>query len=91
MTCLTRAELCVELSISDRQLTRMLQDGMPFVPVGRRGKRFDPTVSKNWLKEVYSCPFTATPRKVSRSTSAKAGDAFTAACRLVQLRVKPNS
>lgn len=34
-------QLATELGVSTRQVQRLQSDGLPFVPVGKRGKRYD--------------------------------------------------
>lgn len=90
MTAITRQQLCAEFSIIESTVRRLELLGLPFTPIGRRGKRYDLDEVKVWLRENQGCP---SGKKAAGSTSASwsAAAAFTDACRKVQLRVMPSS
>lgn len=86
---LTPAELATALRISVRQVQRL---GLPYTPVGARGKRYDLAECQRWLREHHaSCQSAATMQAATTSTSASAGSAYIADCLRVQLRVMPSS
>lgn len=88
---LTPAKLAAALDISERQVHRLTSAGMPCVPVGARGKRYDLEECKNWLKDNHTCLSNQQKPEAGRSVSASAVNAFTAAYRRAHLRVKPSS
>jgi hypothetical protein len=87
---LTRSQLLAELHLSDRQLARLLADGLPFIPTGARGKVFDLEEVKAWLR-AHACRSAKTPKAAGTSISASAAAAFTDACRRAQVRVMPSA
>ena len=87
---LTPAKLAAALDISERQVQRCVAAGMPFQPVGARGKRYDLDECKQWLRENHKCLSSVQKTGAGRSVSASAVNAFTAACRQVHLRVRPS-
>lgn len=88
---LTPAKLAAALDISERQVDRLTKAGLPFVPVGTRGKRYDLEECKNWLKDNHTCLSNQQKPEAGRSVSASAVNAFTAACRRAHTRVKPST
>lgn len=91
MTALTRQQLCAELAISESTVMRLETVGLPFTPIGKRGKRYDLEEVTRWLRENHTCQ--SGPIKKEPSTSAlwSAGRAFTDASRRVQVRGMPDS
>ena len=87
---LTPSELATALRISERQVQRLTADGMPFQPVGARGKRYDLEQCKAWLRENHTCLSNKQKQAASKSVSASAVNAFTDACRRAHLRVRPS-
>lgn len=87
---LTAAQLAAALSISERQVQRLAAAGMPVQPIGSRGRRYDIDECRRWLRENHSCLSSAPKQEASRSLSASTVNAFTAASRRVQLRVRPS-
>lgn len=87
---LTEAELAAALRISARQVQRLTSAGMPVVPIGTRGKRYDLEECKNWLKDNYTCLSNAQKTGATKSAYASAVNAFTDASRRAHLRVKPS-
>jgi len=87
MSDLTRQQLCAELAISESTVRRLELDGLPYTPVGVRGKRYDLAEVKRWLR-THPCQSGST-RKPAAATSASwsGGAAFTDLCRRAQLRV----
>jgi len=86
----TRQELCAVLHISESTLRRRELEGLPFILVGRRTKRYDLEEVKKWLKEVGSCPSGLTRTVVDTSALWSMANAFTEECRKVRLRVMPS-
>ncbi len=52
---LTRQQLCAALTISESTVRRLELDGMPYTPIGVRGKRYDLDECKRWLMSVNGC------------------------------------
>lgn len=50
MTALTRQQLCAKLSISESTVRRLELAGLPYTPIGRRGKRYDLDECQRWLR-----------------------------------------
>lgn len=90
MSDLTRQQLCAELSISESTVRRMELDGLPFTPVGVRGKRYDLAECKRWLRE-HQCQPGSIKKAAGMPESCSAAGAFTASYRKVQLRVMPSN
>jgi phage terminase Nu1 subunit (DNA packaging protein) len=90
MSSLTRQQLCAELTVSESTVRRWEQAGLPCVPIGRRGKRYDLDEVKRWLRG-RECQSGPTKKEISTSALWSAGRAFTDACRKVQVRGMPNS
>jgi hypothetical protein len=90
MSDLTRQQLCADLQISESTVRRLERDGLPFTPIGKKGKRYDLAEVKRWLRD-HQCQ--SGPTKTAPSTSAlwSAGRAFTDACRKVQVRGMPSN
>lgn len=89
MPDVTRQQLCAELSISESTVYRLEQEGLPYTPVGIRGKRYNVAEVKTWLREHQPCPSGTTRKANSMRQSWSAANDFTDACRKVQLRVMP--
>lgn len=87
---LTSSELATALKISERQVQRLAAEGMPFQPVGARGKRYDLELCKAWLRENHTCLSKQQKQAGTKSVSASDVNAFTDACRRVHLRVRPS-
>lgn len=87
---LTAAQLASALGISERQVYRLGSEGMPSVPIGARGRRYDLEECRNWLRESYPCLSRERRPVAGRSASASTISEFTDACRRVHLRVKPS-
>lgn len=90
MSELNRQQLCAALNISESTVRRMELDGLPYTPIGIRGKRYNLDEVKKWLREAR-CQFGLTSRDASMSAFRSMGGEFTAACRKVQLRVQPSN
>ncbi len=90
MTNLTRQQLCAELAISESTVRRLEIEGLPFTPVGVRGKRYDLAECKRWLRE-QQCQPGSTKKAAVTSESWSAASAFTESFQKVQLRVVPSS
>ena len=89
---LTPEQLAGHLGISLRQVQRLRAAGMPAIPVGARAVRYDPASCTAWLQanEATLCRTASTPAAGTRSVSASAASAYTAACRRAQVRVTPS-
>ena len=90
MSDLTRQQLCAELGISESTVRRLELAGLPFTPIGSRGKRYDLAECKVWLRE-HRCQFGPTSKAAGMSASCSMGDVFTASSRKVHLRVMPKT
>lgn len=90
---LTTESLAAALGVSARQVQRLRAAGMPCVPVGARAVRYDAGACTAWLQanQAALCHTTSMPPAATRSVSASAVSAYTAACRRAQLRVTPSS
>lgn len=58
MSMLTTEQLAAHFGISARQVQRLAAAGLPSIPVGARGRRYDPDACEQWLqanREVL-CP-----------------------------------
>lgn len=84
---LTRQQLCAELSISESTIRRLELIGLPYTPIGIRGKRYDLAEVKTWLKQ---CQYIKTNSGEHTSRSWSAANAFTDLCRKAHLRVMPS-
>lgn len=91
MSDLTRQQLCAALSVSESTVMRLEKLGLPFTPIGTRGKRYDADEVRRWLRQHNPCQFGPTKRESSTSASWSAASAFTDACRKVQVRGMPSS
>lgn len=86
---LTRQQLCAALTVSESTVRRLELDGMPYTPIGVRGKRYDLDECKNWLRETKWLAG-STNRDAGTSRPWSTAKEFTASCRRVQLRVMPS-
>lgn len=91
MSSLTRQQLCAELQVSESTVRRWELEGLPYTPVGRRGKRYDLAECKAWLRNNQQCQPGSTNTAAATSASWSGADEFTARCRRAQLRVMPSS
>jgi phage terminase Nu1 subunit (DNA packaging protein) len=92
MSELTRAQLCASMGVSDSTVGRWLLAGLPYTPVGVRGKRFDLAECRAWLREQYQpCQPGQTNKAAATSASWSPAAVFTESCRRVQLRVTPSA
>jgi hypothetical protein len=91
---ITTEQLAADLGVSARQVQRLRGAGMPCLPVGARSVRYDAAACRQWLsanqEHLSTCLSSATAAAGSRSLSASAVSAYTAACRRAQLRVMPS-
>lgn len=87
---LTRQQLCAKLAISESTVRRLELEGLPYTPVGVRGKRYDLAEVKGWLRK-HQCQPGSTKTAAATSASWSGASEFTARCRKVQLRVMPSS
>jgi phage terminase Nu1 subunit (DNA packaging protein) len=87
---LTRQQFCARMKISESTVRRLERDGMPYTPIGSRGKRYDLEECKRWLRE-RACQSGQTARGAGMSASWSPGNEFIASYRRRHLRVMPNS
>ena len=90
MSDLTRQQLCAALAVSESTVRRLEIEGLPFTPVGRRGKRYDLAECKRWLRE-HQCQPGSTKTGAATSASCSAANAFTESYRRAHLRVMPSN
>lgn len=90
MSDLTRQQLCAALTISESTVRRLEIEGLPFTPVGVRGKRYDLAECKRWLRE-NQCQPGSTKKTAATSESWSAAGAFTESYRRAHLRVMPSN
>lgn len=90
MAELTRQQFCAVMGISESTCRRMEQQGLPYTPVGKRGKRYDLVECKRWLRENL-CQSGRIPTAAGMLASWSREHEFTASCRKVHLRVKPGA
>lgn len=90
MSDLTRQQLCAQLAISESTVRRLEKDGLPFTPVGVKGKRYDLAECKRWLRE-HQCQPGSTKKAAGTSELWSAANEFTASFRKAQLRVMPSN
>lgn len=90
MSELNRQQLCAKLGISESTVRRLELDGLPYTPIGVRGKRYDLAECKQWLRE-RKCQSGPTSKAVATSASWSPGNEFTASYRKRHLRVMPSS
>lgn len=89
---LNRQELAVAMRVSDSTVGRWLAAGLPYTPVGVRGKRFDLAECRTWLREHYQpCQSGQTSKAAGTSASWSPASAFTESFRKVHLRVTPSA
>lgn len=89
---LNRAQLAAAMGVSDSTVGRWLAAGLPYTPVGVRGKRFNLDECRTWLREQYQpCQSGQTSRAAATSASWSPASAFTESSRRVQLRVMPSA
>lgn len=84
---LTATEVAAALRISTRQVQRL---GLPYTPVGKRGKRYDLAECQRHLRETQ-CPSNDSQTVRGMLRSASGANDYIAACRQVHLRVTPSS
>ena len=87
---LTRQQLCAQLAISESTVRRLELEGLPYTPVGIRGKRYDLAEVKAWLRK-QQCQPGSTRTAVDTSASCSMADVFTASYRKAHLRVTPSN
>lgn len=89
-TDLTRQQLCAAMQVSESTVRRWEIDGLPYTPIGQRGKRYDVAEVKAWLRG-RTCQYGETKTANTTSASWSAASAFTESCRRAQLRVMPSN
>lgn len=88
---LTPAELAAHLRVSERTVSRMVAEGCPCMLAGRR-PRFDLSRVTLWMEEQASkCRSEKTHKAAGMQKHAYSADAFTDACRRVQVRAMPSA
>ena len=88
---LTASELASALRTSERQIQRHTSSGMPFQPIGARGKRYILAECQQWLKEAFGCRSKDSNQARGTLLSASTASEYTAASRRQQLRVMPSN
>jgi len=88
MAAITRQQLCAELGISESTVRRLEQAGLPFIPIGKRTKRYDLEECKAWLRDVYQ-PVEHLQSRCQAELS-EAGKRFVETARKVKWRVEPS-
>ncbi len=88
---LTRQQLCAKLQTSESTIRRMEQEGMPFIHVGKRGKRYNLVEVLEWSKRNRPCPSGLTIKTVEMSKFKLTADAYIASCQPGRLRVRPSN
>lgn len=89
---LTRAQLAATLGVSDSTVGRWQAAGLPYTPIGARGKRYNLEECRAWLREQYQpCQAGSTNKGGATSASWSPANAFTESFRRVQLRVMPSA
>ena len=68
MSDVSRQQLCAALGISESTVRRLELVGLPYTPIGTRGKRYNIAEVKNWLRNT-KCQSTPTAKSVSASLS----------------------
>lgn len=89
MSDLTRQQLCAALQVSESTVRRWERDGLPLTPIGIRGKRYNLDEVRDWLR-ARGCQSGETSKAPSTSALWSGANAFTDACRRVQLRTTPS-
>ena len=89
MSDIRRQDLCAALGVSESTVRRLEKEGLPFTPVGVRGKRYDLAECKRWLR-THQCQSGQTKTVAATSASWSGASEFTALCRKAQLRVMPS-
>lgn len=89
MPDLTRQQLCAALSISESTVRRLELAGLPFTPIGIRGKRYDLEECKQWLRANHAALVPARSGHLASDREA-AGQKFIEASRKMKLRVVPS-
>lgn len=89
MSALTRQQLCAEMSVSESTVRRWEQAGLPYMPIGIRGKRYNLEECKTWLQGAMF-QFEQNRRHTTTPPSWHKASEFAAASRKVRLRVMPS-
>ena len=84
MSLMTKAEIAEHIRLSIRQIERLLKEGMPFIPVGKRLKMYRVESVENWLLSRESCLSVKTKKVTGTSSFASSDNAYTNACRLTR-------
>jgi hypothetical protein len=87
---LTRQQFCAALGISESTCRRLEIEGLPYTPVGSRGKRYDLAECKRWLRENRRCLSGPTSTVDDTLVSCKRAGAYIESCQKVRLRVMPS-
>lgn len=89
MTELNRQQLCAALGISESQVRRLEQRGLPCTPVGARAKRYNLDECREWLRN-NPCQSGQTSKGVGMSASWSGVREFIESSRKMRLRVTPS-
>lgn len=92
----TKKEVAEVLHCSIRHVERLLQEGLPFIPVGERKKLYSLASVLNWIKSRESCLSGKTKKAAGTRKFASTANAYTEYCRAAQEKRmrkarKPNS
>ena len=82
------AQMAESLQISERQLKRLVADGLPYILVGRAAKRFDPITVKTWLARNQKCQRDETKKVTGMSIYGSKVESFTDVCARVKANAK---
>lgn len=89
MSELTRQQFCAALGISESTVRRLELDGLPYTPVGSKGKRYDLAECKRWMRG-RKCQTGSTIAVAGTLASWSTGAAFTESYRRRHLRAMPS-
>ena len=89
-TC-TRQEVCATLQISESTLYRLELQGMPFLQVGKRAKRYELDAVKEWLQRSRPCPSGSTLKAEEMSQFRSMADEYIESFQPRRLRVMPSN
>lgn len=87
---LTRQQFCAAMQVSESTVRRWELDGLPYTPIGHRGKRYDIAECKRWLRST-KCQDGLTPKAFDTLPSKSTRNEFTEGYRRAVLRVMPST
>ena len=89
MSALNRQQFCAALGISESTVRRLELAGLPFTPIGVRGKRYDLEECKRWLRS-WGCQIGSTKKDVVTLESCSGADAYIESFQKARRRGMPN-